>query len=140
MILFAFAFLLGLVLLQFFSFLPSPKLVFAALLASFFVWWLKLPGRILLIPLLLGFAWGLGYAHFIVHFSLLPSWEGKTLWLRGKVASLPHLSPFQASFLFQVNQLRIETEVRQVNPLFLLSWPSAPHLRIGDEWLLPVRL
>ncbi len=147
MLLFSLAFLAGILLLQFFSTLPSLGLALAAMLSCLFLSCLPIRGRHFLIPFLFGFAFCLWYAHSIAKFSLLPEWEGKTIWIKGKVASLPHVSTFHTSFLFQVDELRNNMRIQKVATRFTLSWPHSDlnhsHLvlpTIGDEWLLPVRL
>src|SRR5579872_940934 len=106
MMLFSLAFLSGIVLLQFFTSLPPLSLVFFSLLASLLLYSLKLPLRLYLAPALLGFAWSLWWAHSIAAFTLLPEWEDKNVWLKGKILSLPHDSFFQTSFLFHVTEIQ----------------------------------
>lgn len=140
MTLFSLSFLFGASLLQFFPFLPSSKLIIVVFFACFLLWWFKIRGHFILIAVLLGFAWCLGSAYEVVKFSLLPIWEGKKLWVQGKVASLPHLSPLHSSFLFHVERLQDEKTTKQVSTLILLSWQHSRHLPVGDEWRFPVRL
>lgn len=136
----------GILFLQFFSVLPSLSWVLVAILACFFLFYFKVQRREWIIAALLGFAWCLWCAHSVADFSLPTSLEGKTIWVKGRIASLPRVSSRQTSFLFQVDHFQDERLHKKDATLINLSWPKflkdreSIIPRVGDEWLLPVRL
>ncbi len=137
---FSLAFFSGVLILQFFSALPSLSWAGVALASCPILFLSKVRGYHLILAFLLGFAWCLGCAHAIAAFSLLPAWEGKPLWIRGEITSLPRVSPYQSSFVFHLESIQNGKERQRVATSINLSWSHAPHLQVGDEWLLPVRL
>jgi competence protein ComEC len=140
MLLLALAFLLGISLLQFFTFLPSLWGVLGLFLACYLLVILKPRYYGLLIVLLLGFAWSLWCAHQVADKRLPESLEGKTLWVRGRVASLPRASFRQTAFLFEITSFQDQEKFQPLG-FIQLSWPKLKKaLWVGDEWRLPLRL
>lgn len=137
---FSLSFFLGVLILQFFSTLPSQGWMIGTLISSLVLLLSKIRGSHLLMAIFLGFAWGLWCAHSVAAFSLLPEWEGKPLWIRGKITSLPRVSPYQSSFIFHLENIQNGNKMQRVATSINLSWSHAPRLRVGDEWVLPVRL
>jgi competence protein ComEC len=86
---------------------------------------------------LLGFIWSYGAAKQRLIWELPKEIEGKTVLIKGHIASIPAVDKYQAGFLFMLNEL----DNKPVKRIVKLSWryPSAK-LKVGDEWGLSVRL
>lgn len=130
---FSLAFLLGVLLLQNFSFLPDKKwaigiMIFyiVAKIAFHKKWhYLRLPAACAC-----GFAWCVWYANAHLAWTLPSELEGKTIAISGYIASIPNVSPYRTTFLFATK-----------TSLIHLSWQEKNvHLKEGDEWRLFVRL
>ena len=133
---FALAFLLGVVLLQHFIFLPSPVwtwvLIFFASTILFF-------NRkiFFLAAFMLGFAWALWFAHARTSWNLPHELEGKTVTVTGTIASIPNRAEFGTGFLFSLKNFNEQP----VHGLIHLSWRADyQHLQVGEEWQLSVHL
>jgi len=137
MLAFSLAFLSGVIVLQFFSFLPPLSWSYWAGGAALMLGWSRIPYKNLGLGLLLGFAWCVYYAHTLSEFTLPTNLEEKTVWIRGTIASLPRISNLQDSFIFQTQSIQNEP----IKTRIVLSWRHAKFsIRVGDEWLLPLRL
>ncbi len=137
---FSLAFFFGVLMLQFFQVQPSAAWILVSLAGCLVLFWSKLRAYPYLIALLLGFSWCLWNAHQVASFSLSPILEGKPLWIRGEIISLPRISPQQTSFQCHLKGIQTENLLQSVSTKINLSWPHAPALRMNQEWLLPVRL
>jgi competence protein ComEC len=138
------AFLIGVLILQKFSFLPAicwcGIIVSTALLLRIFLknhWqFLRLP-----IACALGFSWCLWYAHTINHWALPEDWQGKTLLVTGTIVSIPNVSATGTGFLFSVRNIRFENKFFTDKSLIKLSWRTNPvTMHVGDQWQFYVHL
>lgn len=142
--LFSLAFLLGILLLQNFSYLPDKKWVwiifFIGILLSYWKY-LRIPTACAL-----GFAWVLWFAHSQSAWKLPDDFEGKTVKVTGNISSIPHSEQGITNFLFSIKKIQFEQTEQSAKGLLRLSWraqknqPLPPHLHVGDEWQLSVRL
>ncbi len=168
--LWAIAFLLGILSIQQLSTLPDKAELFiisfvAALLlfvvAKPFHWPplnKKSRGLLLLVSgLAFGFAWGLGYAQWMMGQRLLPQYEGVDLVVEGMVSSLPvspavapnktishqHLNSQRVRFDFTLTKIISPNNIAFANfPKRLrLSWYRPPlKIQAGEFWHFTVRL
>lgn len=123
--LFSLAFLLGVILLQQFTFLPGKIWVWVIL---FFC--LLCRRSHLIIAIMLGFAWTLWFAHHQTRWTLPHEQEGKDLQLIGTIISIPNATQFGTGFLFKTE-----------NAVVHLTWKTDKyHLEVGDQWKLLVHL
>lgn len=140
MLLFSLAFLTGVIVLQFFSFLPSPIWIVAALGAAILLHQLKLSCQRLMLFIsisLLGFAWVLFHAQQIANFTLAHEQEDKVITLKGCIHSLPQVSPERSSFIFKLKTI----DQQPMSTLVRLSWPHPSQaLIVGDCWQLSAKL
>lgn len=142
--LFSLAFLLGILLLQNFSYLPDKKWVWiiAAISILLSYWkYLRLP-----MACALGFAWVLWFAHHQSEWKLSDHFEGKTVKVTGRISSIPAVEQGITSFLFHLQKIELNNEKKLAKGLLRLNWreqknqPLPPMLHVGDEWQLSVRL
>src|SRR3990167_11239568 len=136
---FSLAFLLGVLLLQYFSKLPSLFGVMIIIIAIIFlkiVFKNKSHYLNLFIIFSLGFAWSLFYSQMELASKLPNKLEGKTFLARGYIASIPDISEHRTAFLFAMKNAQPK--------LVRLSWQNNNEknkkLVVGDEWELFIRL
>ena len=135
------AFLLGILLLQNFSYLPNQYWVGIALFIAITIKLIFKQKSHLLIALIFGFAWTLWYAHHQLDWEIPKELEGKTIQVQGHIASLPIYSDHRVSFLFYVKKIIDKDQQLSVKHLLKFSWMSNQHnLKVGDEWRLTVRI
>jgi DNA internalization-related competence protein ComEC/Rec2 len=141
---FALAFLTGILVLQSFSILPAIwwvyGLVIAVGLLSYIFRkagvWIKLP-----LVCVLGFSWCLWYAHAQTKWFIPYDLEGKTVSVVGYVASIPEYSVSGSSFLFSLRKFQSGSFVQSARGLVSLNFrDQTKSWRVGDKWLLTVRL
>jgi len=133
---FSLAFLLGVLLLQQFTFLPTTKWIWILLFFSTTVFILN--KRLLIISAsALGFMWALWFAHHQTSWTLSHELEGKDLIIRGYISSIPDSAQFGQNFLFAtriINGARVKTFLH-------LTWQNKfVHLHVGEEWQFTVHL
>jgi competence protein ComEC len=134
------AFLLGVLLLQYFSSLPNKIIIYVSLLivvlagAALRRWW-----KILRIPIaiLLGFTWILWYAYEQSAWTLPDHLEGKPITVTGYIASIPNITQQGVSFLFALKNVNNQPTHGKIR----LMWSAGPiDLHAGDQWQLSVKL
>ncbi|MCY1270650.1 DNA internalization-related competence protein ComEC/Rec2 [compost metagenome] len=124
---------LGLLVLRFLPALP-PLWALALLSAAAFPLLGRRRGWLGLF--LLGFAWACLSAHWTLADRLSKSLDGSTLWLEGRVAGLPDVSPDGVRFeLEDIGGARVPLPRRM-----RLSWHGGPRVQGGERWRLAVRL
>ena len=126
----------GLLLLRFLPALPSTTGLLAlggcALLLALLRW----PPARLAALCLLGLLWACLTAQSVLDDRLAPAWDGRTLWLEGRIAGLPEQGEGVTRFYLEQAQSR-----RTALPARLrLSWYGAPPLAGGEVWRLAVSL
>jgi competence protein ComEC len=142
-------FLLGVIILTGFSYLPplqiaigcigisSAGLILLRRISSF---WLTF-----FLASLLGFAWALLVAHHKLHHYLPAVLQGQTLIATGNIVSIPEHRPRQLRFDFLIKQIATQTAINyplRVR-LTLYHYKNAakfPLLKNGDEWQFAIRL
>lgn len=126
-------FIMGVLSIRFLSYLPSPfLLILVGCLGLFLLPWRFYPIGMLLI----GFAWGGGFANLVVSDRLDSNLDGKNLWLEGVVVGLPDYT--DKVIRFQIEHAKnpdvsLPKHIR-------LSWYQGPHLETGERWCLKVKL
>lgn len=146
--LFSLAFLCGILIFQQFSYLLSLKWIIVNIGFCIFIWIIakKFSKYIflfrLLIGILLGLSWCLGYAHYQLSWKLPTELEGKTVLIQGQIHSLPSFSSHRVYFLFYLNQMTFANKQYPAHALIRLSWQVAnpPPLSVGDQWQFSARL
>lgn len=132
-------FVAGVLLLQWFSELPSIWWVVLApiLIISYY----KYRNMRLPIALILGFLWALFHAHVLMQKGISDHFQGKDLYVEGVVVSLPEQTERRARFELRVDRMELD-EVEQPLPgLIRVSWYRfAPKIVAGQRWGLAVRL
>jgi len=133
------AFVLGVLLLQQLSDLPSGwwmlLLPVCLILAAWFSV-LRLPS-----VATAGFLWALAHALWLGPITLDPDLEGRDLLLEGYVAGLPDVAPERTRFLFDVIATSPQGSIQGAPARLRLSWyEQTPELRPGERWQLQVRL
>lgn len=137
--LFSLAFLLGILLLQQFSYLPETKWLWIITASAILLGWFRIFR--LPIAIALGFAWCLWYVHTQMSWTLPDNFEGKTLTAEGSIASIPDSSQFLTSFLFSVKTLQLDNQKQPAHGLLRLTWRNnKTPLHIGDNWQVKIRL
>jgi competence protein ComEC len=129
---FSLAFLCGVLLLQYFTFLPNLNWLWLWPILIFLQYKIikKNYTQILLI-ILLGFSWTLIFAQQNLTAQKSLTQEGIPIIISGCIASIPIHNKYQTSFLFKSNQFG----------LLKLSWQSQQlFLHAGDCWQLTVKL
>ncbi|MHB1947280.1 MAG: DNA internalization-related competence protein ComEC/Rec2 [Gammaproteobacteria bacterium] len=128
--LFSLAFLLGILLLQNFSYLPSSKWIWIILAMTVCAGLFR--HLRLFCACALGFAYCLWFAHAQMTWTLPPNLEGKNITITGYIVSIPAVEQHRSSFLFKI---------KSTHSLVKLSWQSdTQNLHAGDKWRLTVRL
>lgn len=149
MFVFSIMFLVGVLLLQHFSYLPGKEWVgiIIIIVSSIFIFCYKYRTYSLIpLAILLGFAWCLWYAHGQLAWKLPTTLEGKTVEVEGYVASIPSTEDHITSFLFSVKAIYFEKNIHSAKGLLKLSWRGRENdkldkiLKVGDQWRLTVRL
>jgi competence protein ComEC len=134
------AFLIGILLLQQFTFLPSQHWVIIGIASGFLLEYFfgkKFLTIRLLSAVLFGFVWSLWYAHAILAWSLPKNLEGQTIQISGYIAAIPNQSAHRTAFLFKLKKI----QAHPVNAFIKLSWQNAPiKLHAGEQWQFKVRL
>ncbi len=133
----ALAFLCGILLLQQFSFLPNKYWVSILLSSTILIFYFCKKRSAIIIAFILGFAWALWFAHMQSSWLLPKHLEGKLSAVTGMISSIPDVSNHRTSFLFKLESFNQQ----KAHGLARLSWNDENlHLRVGDTWLLPVKL
>ncbi|MDP0563229.1 MAG: DNA internalization-related competence protein ComEC/Rec2 [Candidatus Endonucleobacter sp. (ex Gigantidas childressi)] len=86
--------------------------------------------------ILLGASLGLCYGKWLQVTALPVECEGRSLFIEGKVVSLPVMTPELSRFEFNVTDGEFRKVVRKVR----LSWFAAPTMEAGQHWRLKVKL
>ncbi len=135
------AFLLGILLLQQFIFLPS--IIFLGMIVTIIVtlefFFIKKYQFLRYISAIsLGFLWALLCAHKVLSWNLPTEIEGKPLLIRGYIASIPNEIDNGTSFLFSLKTI----QSTHVNTLIKLSARDndLKKFRAGDRWQFLVKL
>ena len=135
------AFLLGVLLLQKFSFLPSAKfialiIIFAIVCQFYFKNYLRLP-----VAFALGFAWCLYYAHSQSAWVIPENWQGEDLIVTGYISSIPNGTFLGKSFLFSPQEIKYKNTTQPITGIIHLSWSNNKvKLHAGDHWQFQVHL
>ncbi len=144
MFIFSILFLCGILVLQLFTRLPSPclSIVIFTLVITQQIFFKKITHYTqFFIPVLLGFAWSLWYAHAQLAWVLPSEEEGKPLQVTGMITTIPDIEPNHTSFRFLLNKIQFENRIESVRSIIQLSWQSAPKkLHVGDEWQFTIYL
>lgn len=137
--LFSLAFLLGILLLQNLSYLPSKHWVWGMLVIT--VCLCKLRYVRIIFACALGFAWSLWFAHAQMTWTLPAYLEGKNITMTGYIASIPAVDQDRSAFLFHVKKLQADHFFQSTDCIVKLSWQSnQQNVHAGDKWSLTVRL
>lgn len=141
MFIFSILFLSGVVVLQFFTKLPPLYLsLIIILLIIIHTLFIKKSLK-WLIPILLGFAWCLWYAHMRLAWILPDEEEGKPLLITGIISSIPDYQSTHTCFRFLVQKILYKNKIESTHSDIQLSWQFAPsNLRVGDQWQFTVYL
>ena len=134
------AFLLGILILQQFLFLPDLNwvwgIVVLVILAAIFLQ-KKISYFSWIIACGLGFAWALWYAHTLLAWSLPQELEGKSAQVTGYIASIPNQIDHRVTFLFSLDSM----QAYPTHALLKLSWQNKNILlHAGERWQFIVRL
>lgn len=143
MLIFAVIFLLGIIFLQCFIFLPSLYILLVFVIFIGIILKLKNNHRYFfwVVPLLLGFSWGVWVAHSKLAWILPPMLEGKPVTITGMISSIPSQDLHRASFKFAMQSLQYADFNLAPHATLQLSWQSPPkNLKVGDQWKLTVYL
>ncbi|MBX3708861.1 MAG: DNA internalization-related competence protein ComEC/Rec2 [Gammaproteobacteria bacterium] len=153
MIPFVITFLVGVLYLQTFPFLPTNFMLYGMLIVSVLLYLIfkKLfRHSYLLIAFSLGLFWSSWYAGSLLSWTLQKEWESKPLIATGRIASLPVKGKFGIKFEFRLMKLEFVNKTEYPNTLIRLSWnpnmksPNTVNhshrLHVGEEWKLLVRL
>lgn len=145
MTIFALSFLLGDMLLQLLSTLPS-YFIFLLLfftIALICVAWLSGSKKVVYLVMLgglTGFAYAAVYTQNILAWELPQSWEGRPLVARGIIKSIPAEDQFGQHFVFQLKKISDGQAVIKRNTDIHLSWNTNKRLKPGDEYQFQVKL
>ena len=135
------AFLLGNLLFQQFSFLPHwAWLFFLAVLASCVSG--LLPRAVLLAWCLLGFGWGLGYAHFLLPGALPEACLHTPIQVSARIIGIPEYDGHRARFDAELNVFEdSECRVDKGSPRARMSWYRTDQVpQAGELWKFTVKL
>lgn len=101
----------------------------------------KYPRSILVIAVLLGFLWALGYAHLQLHPGLDPALEGVDVEVTGQIDSIPNIFPRSARFEFLIHHsMRLDKDIQLPEKVRLSWYGKVPDLQLGEVWKLRIRL
>src|SRR3989338_2535812 len=143
MFFFTLAFLLGDLYLQTFPKPPSKMDLYLLLIVAFllFIFFRKRRLFLYAFAFLFGFIFSSLEAYSILSWNLPKELEGKPLFITGKILSLPVMEGEQARFLFSLEKIQDENEMKQSKTLIQVTWRNLKHhLRVGEKWQLFVRL
>src|SRR3990167_914161 len=142
MLIFSLSFLLGDILLQLNSALPSTFLIIFAALCGCCLMLMRQrsPLHLAIAAFLLGFAWSGWHAHLLLKWQLPHTWEGKTLILHGTVVSLPAIDGVGSRLIMDITSLQLHRSRLNGRTRVRLYWPQKQSLRVGDQYRLTVRL
>jgi competence protein ComEC len=132
--LFSLAFLLGVLLLQQFSYLPDKKFVW---LLTCIIPFLYFKYARPIIAFVLGFAWALWFAHHQMSWTLSSELEGKPVIITGRVASIPENSLLGTNFLFSLKKFQ---NLPTHTLIHLTCHDNTQKILPGDEWQFTARL
>jgi competence protein ComEC len=134
----AFAFTLGIVLLQ--QFQQLLDLFWLAPLGLSALFLFRLNSRVL-VWFVLGFGWALLSAQLNMQDKLDEAIEGNDIQVVGSVASIPEPFDFGTRFLFNVDSVEAGVDPKSIPNKIRLGWyQDYPELRVGQKWTLLVRL
>jgi len=134
------AFLLGVLLLQQFTFLPAGYWILLAALSAFLIelfFVKKYRFFRYFSAVLLGFSWAAWYVHVLFSWSLPAELEGKPMLVSGYIASLPNTTETRTSFLFSLETIQSKSVHATIK---LSSQNELKNLCVGDKWQLVVKL
>ena len=138
------AFLIGVTMFQQLAQLPgtAESVLLSLLLFCLFI--LSRWRSLFLIPFFLctGFGYALWYATFMMPEPLAREIEGKDIVVDGVIASLPERQGRRVRFEFVPDSIHLDGEAHGSPGRLRLNWygDNLPHLKVGDRWLLTVRL
>jgi len=137
--LFSLFFLLGILSLKLFTFLPNRFWAFFLLIIVLAIKFLTQrwkPMR-LVTAFLLGFSWCLFYSYLHLAWFIPDDLVGKPILISGVIATIPAIDSERTTFLFSINEFNHQ----HANGLVKLSWQyNDNHLRVGDQWQFVARL
>lgn len=91
----------------------------------------------ILISFVIGFYYSFYMASNALSWTLPKNMEGKIIEIKGSISSLPVVSQYETSFIFQMDSMG----GNQIYPVNLrLTWRDPPNLMVGDNWKLFVSL
>lgn len=142
---FAIAFLIGDLYIQTLSKLPSYfMLVMMGIISFMIAISLRKLIRYYYLPLVfvLGMLWSTWYAHSILSWILPHEWEGKPIWIKGYIASLPVKTLFGSQFEFSLVEIKNQQNTfNGENTKIRLFWQNnRGPVRAGGQYELLVRL
>ena len=143
MFFFILSFLMGDVLLQFFSYLPSVVNLYLIGLTtiSLFILFKKYKISLYVLGFILGFIYSALYAHTILSERLDPSLEGMPLLVTGKIVSLPVILDKQIRFLFRIESIQKNGIYQNYHGLVQLASKNLnDHFKVLERFRFLVRL
>jgi competence protein ComEC len=141
----AIAFLIGIVSLQTWEYLPSVYLYIPALVITAVAYFLlpqltQIIWRFLIIALL-GLLWAQLHVQWQLANQLPTAWVGQDVLARGYIASLPEHETYGLRLEFKTTQIQLGQQTDNKEKLLRLTWSGrAPALHVGEQWQLLVRL
>lgn len=126
-------FILGIISIRWFSFLPPTFICFSLLIIGILLT-LSRAHRIGLFCL--GVAWSALFSLFSLHDRLDPLLDGETIWIEATIAGLPEKT--ERATRFQVSDPSHQRIILPSN--IRLSWYGAQQVIPGERWLFKVRL
>ena len=127
------AFIIGLLSIRLFPFLPSLSIGLAfCIIGLVLFWWRCYP----IACLLLGIAWSSGFAYYSIESRLDPALDGKALWIEGVVVGLPEQS--ENVTRFQITNTKNQEVM--LPKLIRLSWYKDEPISTGEQWRLKIKI
>lgn len=134
----AVAFLIGIVIVQQMSTLPSLWWGLAALPALALAWWQ--PRGFIIVFFVLGFFWASFRAGLVLQDELPHALEGQDIDVVGYVADIPQATDYGLRFLFDADEAWLAQQSVKIPHRLLLSSSADSTVRAGERWKLRVRL
>lgn len=135
----AVAFLVGILVVQQTSTLPSLWWGAAIVPALALVWWR--PAGLVVVFFIFGIFWATLRAGLVLQDELPRDLEGRDVDVVGYIADIPQTTEYGQRFLFDVDDAHVDGERRRIPQRIQLSSASADlSLRAGEQWRLRVRL
>ncbi|TWI53406.1 competence protein ComEC [Pseudomonas duriflava] len=127
------AFMVGLLVLRFLPTLPPGELLVAiALLSAALLLTRAYPVG----SFLLGLCWACTAAQYALDDRLVETFDGRTLWIEGRVSGLPEKRQDSTRFLVE----KATSRRGELPSLIRVSWRHAPEVKAGERWRLAVEL